>query len=168
MKYQRVLVVFINCVKILKIGRRGNKISGKLANRQASKQVKAFNIVIGFEFFHIKFSSQALTGFIKEEIFMIMKKFKTYQLAVSFYKNSRQLHLQEPIKNQFQKAALSIILNLAEGTAKPTVRDRRKFYYISLGSLREVQAILDIIGHSQLIKEADQLAGYLYKLCKNT
>ena len=89
-------------------------------------------------------------------------------MAVNFYKNSCKLHLREPIKNQFGRAALSIVLNLAEGTAKPTAKDRRKFYYISLGSLREVQAMLDIIGHSQLIKEADQLAGYLYKLCKKT
>ena len=99
---------------------------------------------------------------------MVLQKFKTYQLAVRFYKNSRKLHLREPMKNQFERACLSIVLNLAEGTAKPTAKDRRKFYYISLGSLREVQAILDIIGHSQLIKEADQLAGCLYKLCKNT
>ena len=69
---------------------------------------------------------------------------------------------------QFQRAVLSIILNLAEGSAKPTAKDRRNFYYISLGSLREIQAILDIIGHTQLIKEADMLGAYLYKLCQNT
>ena len=99
---------------------------------------------------------------------MTMTKFKTYQLAVDFYKNSRQLHLREPLKNQFERAALSIVLNLAEGSAKPTAKDRRKFYRISLGSLREVQAILDIVGHTNLLKKVDQLAACLYKLCKNT
>ena len=69
---------------------------------------------------------------------------------------------------QFHRASLSIVLNLAEGSAKPTAKDRRKFYRIGLGSLREVQAILDIIGHIQLIKEADKLGAFLYKLCKNT
>ena len=49
---------------------------------------------------------------------MTMTKFKTYQLAVDFYKNSRQLHLREPLKNQFERAALSIVLNLAEGSCK--------------------------------------------------
>ena len=69
---------------------------------------------------------------------------------------------------QFHRASLSIVLNLAEGSAKPTAKDRRKFYRISLGSLREAQAILDIVGHIQLIKEADKLGAFLYKLCKNT
>lgn len=97
-----------------------------------------------------------------------MKKFKTYQLAVQFYKQSSGLKLKEPLKNQFQRALLSIVLNLAEGSAKPTAKDRRKFYYISLGSLREIQAILDMIGHVGLAKQADKLGAYLYKLCQNT
>ena len=99
---------------------------------------------------------------------MTMQKFKTYRLAINFYRNSRKLNLREPLKNQFHRASLSVLLNLAEGSAKPTEKDRRKFYRISLGSLREVQVILDIISHQQLIKEADILGAYLYKLCQNT
>ena len=99
---------------------------------------------------------------------MTMTKFKTYQLAKQFYRNSQKLHLKEPLKNQFQRATSSIVLNLAEGSAKPTAKDCRKFYYISLGSLREVQAILDLVGCMELAKEADKLGAFLYKLCKNT
>ena len=99
---------------------------------------------------------------------MTMKKFKTYQLAKQFYYKSNNLKLREPLRNQFHRASLSIVLNLAEGSAKPTAKDRKKFYRISLGSLREVQAILDIINHVELIKEADKLGAYLYKLCQNT
>ncbi len=97
-----------------------------------------------------------------------MRKFRTYQLAVQFYNNSKNLYLKEPLKNQFQRATLSIVLNLAEGSAKPTTKDRRKFYRTSLGSLRETQAILDLIDHKKLLNEANKLGGYLYKLCKNT
>ena len=61
-----------------------------------------------------------------------MQKFKTYQLALKFYRNSQKLHLCSPLKDQFKRAASSIVLNLAEGSAKPTARDRKKFYYISL------------------------------------
>ncbi|MBI3534569.1 MAG: four helix bundle protein [Deltaproteobacteria bacterium] len=43
---------------------------------------------------------------------------------------------------------LSIPLNLAEGSAKPTSPDRRKFYFIALGSLREVQTLLALFGRS--------------------
>ena len=99
---------------------------------------------------------------------MTMQKFKTYQLAKQFYHKSNNLKLREPIRNQFQRASLSIVLNLAEGSAKPTAKDRRKFYRIAFGSLREVQAILDIINHVELIKAADILGAYLYKLCQNT
>ena len=83
---------------------------------------------------------------------MTMQKFKTYQLAINFYRNSKKLSLREPLRNQFHRASLSIVLNLAEGSAKPTAKDRRKFYRIGLESLREVQAILDIIGHTQLFR----------------
>ena len=99
---------------------------------------------------------------------MTMTKFKTYQIAKQFYRNSQKLHLKEPLKNQFQRATSSIVLNLAEGSAKPTAKDRRKFYHISLASLREVQAILDLVGCMELTKQADKLGAYLYKLCKNT
>ena len=99
---------------------------------------------------------------------MTMPKFKTYQLATQFYRNSQKLRLCSPHRDQFRRAVSSIVLNLAEGSAKPTAKDRRKFYYISLGSLREVQAILDMIGHVGLAKQADRLGAYLYKLCQNT
>ena len=97
-----------------------------------------------------------------------MENFKTYQLAKQFYHKSNNLKLREPMRNQFQRAILSIVLNLAEGSAKLTSKDRRKFYRIAFGSLREVQTILDIINHVELMKEADKLGAYLYKLCQNT
>ena len=96
-----------------------------------------------------------------------MKKLKTYQLAIKFYHKAKKLRLSEPYRNQFERAILSIVLNLAEGSAKPTTKDRRKFYRISLGSLRETQVILDIIDHKELIEECDRLGGYLYKLCNS-
>ena len=99
---------------------------------------------------------------------MLMKKFKTYYLATQFYHKSNSLRLRGPMKSQFQRACLSIVLNLAEGSAKSSSRERKKFYEISLGSLREVQSILSLINHQKLIKEADKLGAFLYKLCKNT
>ena len=97
-----------------------------------------------------------------------MRKLKTYNKAIEFYHKAKTLHLKEPFKNQFERAIVSIILNMAEGSAKPTSKDRRKFYHISLGSLREAQAIIDMINHVELKKECYILGGYLYKLCKNT
>ena len=98
----------------------------------------------------------------------MLKKFRTYQLAISFYHNCQQLKLKEPLRNQLQRASLSIVLNLSEGSAKPTAKDRRKFYRISLGSLREIQTILQIVQQKKLEQQADQLGAFLYQLCKNT
>ena len=97
-----------------------------------------------------------------------MEKFKTYKLAIQFYHKTNNLNLKGPIKNQFQRAILSIVLNLAEGSAKSNSKERRKFYEISLGSLREVQTILHLMKHHKLIIEADRLGAFLYKLCQNT
>jgi four helix bundle protein len=95
----------------------------------------------------------------------IMNNFRTYQLALRFYQSSRSLKLTGALKDQFERATLSIPLNLAEGSAKPTEKDRKKFYFIALGSLREVQALLAISSNSKLEKEADNLAAHLYRLC---
>lgn len=57
---------------------------------------------------------------------------------------------------------------LAEGTAKPTAKDRRKFYRIALGSFREVQCFLELSGNLELLESADILGAHLYKLCLNT
>ena len=99
---------------------------------------------------------------------MTMQKFKTYKLAIQFYHKSNKLDLKGPMKNQFQRALLSIPLNLAEGSAKSSAKERKRFYEISLGSLREVQTILSLINHQHLMKEADKLGAFLYKLCQNT
>ena len=97
-----------------------------------------------------------------------MKNFRTYNLAVTFYKQSQNIKLQGPMRDQFQRASLSVVLNLAEGSAKPTPKDRRKFYRIALGSLRETQSILTLTNHQTLLKQSDSLGAHLYKLCKNT
>ena len=94
-----------------------------------------------------------------------MKNFRTYQLAKEFYKAAVGLKMKGSIKNQFERALLSIPLNLAEGSAKPSSKERRKFYYIALGSLREVQTILELIGNERLISQANILGAHLYRLC---
>ena len=97
-----------------------------------------------------------------------MKNFRTYNLAISFYKQSKNIKLSGPMRDQFQRAVLSIPLNLAEGSAKPTAKDRRKFYRIALGSLREIQCILNLVEENRLLKQSDTLAAHLYRLCLRT
>jgi len=98
----------------------------------------------------------------------MMKKFFTLEVAIEFYKISKDLKLPGHLKSQYLRACSSVSLNLSEGSAKPTVSDRRKFYFIALGSLRECQTILRLHGqaHPHLIEKADFLGACLYRLCQ--
>ena len=95
-----------------------------------------------------------------------MANFRTFNLAVEFYKKCTGLKLENPMKNQFERAVLSICLNLSEGNTRFSKKDRRRFFIMALGSLREVQTILLLSNNFDLQKEADILGAHLYKLCK--
>jgi four helix bundle protein len=75
------------------------------------------------------------------------------------------MKLKGPLRDQLIRASSSIALNLREGAAQPTVKNKIRFYFISLGSLREVQAIIDLKKLDQLKGPADKLGAHLYKLC---
>src|SRR5688572_21395096 len=102
---------------------------------------------------------------------MNLKNFKTYNLAREYYLGCSKLELKGAIRDQLSRASLSIVLNIAEATGKPTMKDQRKFFGTALGSLRDskamygrracnpegaaswmraaVQAILDLIEHRE-------------------
>ena len=96
-----------------------------------------------------------------------MKKFRTYQLAVQFYKLGRSINLPRHLKDQFLRASSSIVLNLAEGSAKSSQADRRKFYEISLASTKECQAILELESNEELSRLLDTLAAHSYRLVQS-
>jgi four helix bundle protein len=98
-----------------------------------------------------------------------MKNFRTYQLAVEFYRQIAKLRIRGPLRDQLRRASSSIVLNLAEGSGRSGKRDQRRFYSIAFGSLRECQAIMDLelSGNSEVADLADVLAAHLYCLIKN-
>ncbi|MBI3555806.1 MAG: four helix bundle protein, partial [Deltaproteobacteria bacterium] len=62
-------------------------------------------------------------------------------------------------------AASSIVLNLAEGSAKPTKKDRIRYYAMAFGSIRECQALSDLLTFNKATNEGlDKLAASTYKL----
>jgi four helix bundle protein len=95
-----------------------------------------------------------------------MKQFRTYQLAKSLVHKCREVSvkMKAPYKDQFQRAALSIPLNLAEGSAKDSNADRKRFYEIAFGNLRELQALIDILQIEDLREDADVLGAHIYRL----
>lgn len=96
-----------------------------------------------------------------------MKNFKTYQLAVKLYENCQSTKVPGVMRDQLDRCALSVVLNLAEGSGKQGEKDRRRFFIISFGSLRELQACLSLLKNESLIKQADEVAASLYRLIKN-
>ncbi len=96
----------------------------------------------------------------------MLQKFRTYQLALDFYQQCDHLSVPMHLRDQLKRAAASIVLNLAEGSAKPTEKDRKRFYSIALGSYRETQAVLQMTRNFELLRKSDHLGACLYKLSR--
>ena len=96
------------------------------------------------------------------------RNFRTYDLAVEFYRESQTLTLSAHLKEQLSRAASSIVLNLAEGRGKSTTKDQVRFFTIALGSTRECEAILTLAGlvGSEPWNKLDRLGAHLYQLIK--
>lgn len=95
----------------------------------------------------------------------MIKNFRTYDLAVRLYRQLPAIEAPAHLKDQLGRAASSIVLNLAEGSAKPSKKERIRYYAIAFGSVREVQAISDlIIFDKSIVETLDHLAACTYKL----
>ncbi len=80
---------------------------------------------------------------------------KAHQLVLSIYKVTRSFPSDEVygLTNQIRRASISTTSNLAEGFSRKSQAEKKQFYYISIGSLTEVQ--------NQLLISKD--IGYLQK-----
>lgn len=101
----------------------------------------------------------------------MLKKFRTYQLALDFHSSVEGKEKEIPgyLKNQLLRASSSVVLNLAEGAGKKAKKEKVRFYWIAMGSLRECQASLEIAGPcvgEDLFHQADLLGAHLYCLIR--
>ena len=98
----------------------------------------------------------------------MIKNFRTYAIAVEFYRLASALRLPGSLQDQCRRASSSIALNLAEGSGRSSKADQARFFSIAFGSLRECQAILDLANpDSGIVELADKLAGHLYRLIEH-
>lgn len=83
--------------------------------------------------------------------------------------------LDSSTKNQLNRAAVSVMLNIAEGAGRFTNPDKRNFYVIARGSVFECVAILDLLIEEdiidkerfiQLYKNAEELSKMLFSMIK--
>ena len=86
------------------------------------------------------------------------QKLEVYRKSQGFYLGCKALlsekSLERYVRDQLGRASYSIILNIAEGSAKKTNADRRHFFTVSRGSLFECVAILDLLHQEAKIDEA--------------
>jgi four helix bundle protein len=74
-----------------------------------------------------------------------MTNFRTLNLARTYFEKTKQIKMSGLYKNQFDRAVLSIILNLVEGTSRSSKKERHRFYQIAYGSFLESQALLSLL-----------------------
>ncbi len=97
----------------------------------------------------------------------MLKIFRSYQDAVRFYHLCCELKAPAHLKEQLSRASCSIALNLSEGSGRSSRKDRRRFYVMAFGSLKECQTIFDLmkIEDKTTFKVlADQLGAQIFRL----
>ena len=99
----------------------------------------------------------------------MLSQFRSYQLAVGFYKEVGRFRMPSHLKNQLLRAASGVALCLAEGYGRSSFSDKTRFYQMALGSLRESQAVLALADVTEpgICDMADHLGACLYKLTRS-
>lgn len=93
-----------------------------------------------------------------------MKNFRSLELAIKQFQEIKKLKLKGEVRSQIERAALSVCLNLSEGNAKFTNKERSRFFNISYASQQEVKCLISILGKEELFESSDVLAAHLYRL----
>jgi len=106
------------------------------------------------------------------------EKLRCYGMALDVAKSAPALTTSWPtgthyLVDQLQRAVASIVLNIAEGNAKRSLKDRARFFAIARASAAESAACIDVATALRLIGEREefyfkdrllQIVKMLYKL----
>lgn len=98
-----------------------------------------------------------------------MGSFRTLDLAIEFYEKIEALKITGHLRDQIQRAASSISLNLSEGNAKRSVKEKKRFYQTAYASTQECKVVLKLakIEDEKVIEMADKLGAWVFKLLKS-
>ncbi len=87
-----------------------------------------------------------------ENLAVYKKAFAVNQQIYRFLKQNKSI--PSYVKNQLGRSSLSVMLNIAEGTAKHSLKDRRNFYITSRGSTFESVALIKfLVAEEELTEE---------------
>ena len=92
------------------------------------------------------------------------ERLDVYQRALDFMVVAEEVIQGLPrgrghLSDQLTRAATSIVLNIAEGTGKASIADKRRYYLSARGSAAESAAILDVCTRLSLLAPPDCRAG---------
>ena len=98
-----------------------------------------------------------------------MKTFRTLDLSIEFYELSVKSDIKGNLRDQLLRAASSISLNLSEGNAKRTEKEKKRYYHTAYASCQECKTILRLakIDDEAMIDLGDKLGAWLYKLLRS-
>lgn len=107
-------------------------------------------------------------GFLSAVSSFMQKTFRTLDLTIQFHESADRLKLSGHLKDQLLRASASIALNLSEGNAKPSVKEKKRYYQTAYASLKECETIFQLakIEDASLLKHTDHLGACLYKLTR--
>src|SRR5678815_2343012 len=89
------------------------------------------------------------------------QKLKIYtasrQFVAECYKLTRKLPTDERFGmiTQIRRAALSVHLNMAEGSSRKSLSERKRYFEIARGSIIEIDAALDVAMDLKYLDETD-------------
>lgn len=87
-----------------------------------------------------------------EDVQLDASKLHCYQVALELHTQCSVLVsvLQRVVRDQLERASLSVVLNIAEGGGRRSRRDKARFYAFARGSATEVGALLDVLDRRRL------------------
>jgi four helix bundle protein len=95
-----------------------------------------------------------------------MKKLRCLNEATELYQMTKRAKLPAFMRDQLLRASSSVVLNLSEGNARRTLKDKRRFFNIAYASVREVQTIARLENLKEIYQKADQIGAMTYALTR--
>jgi len=103
----------------------------------------------------------------------LFQNLRVYQRALTFAEQVSALtasfsRLHWYLRDQLNRASLSIALNIAESSGRVTAADQRRFLVMARGSVHECVALMDMLERKKLLPDASraELAEHLTVIAK--